>query len=90
MPYTEMHPHTLNSAMYGFLDVNDVKGISGLVSGYKRTLFRGYMTDCICVILERNVHSIWMFLPTEPCHHVSATGQSVEVTSRDCFMEGCA
>ena len=22
-------------------------------------------------------------LPTEPCHHVSATGQSVEVTSRD-------
>ena len=24
MPYTEMHPHTLNSAMYGFFDVNDV------------------------------------------------------------------
>ena len=29
LPYTEMHPHTLNSAMYGFLDVNDVLSLCG-------------------------------------------------------------
>ena len=24
MPYTEMHPHTPNFLMYGFLDVNEL------------------------------------------------------------------
>ena len=29
LPYTEMHPHTLNSAMYGFLDVNELPEQTG-------------------------------------------------------------
>ena len=38
MPYTEMHPRTLNSAMYGFLDVNDVLSLCSMFAAKAQDL----------------------------------------------------